>query len=48
LAGLGAVKAVVDFLIAVADQSATLEDVAAEVREWLDERNALERFKVIL
>ncbi|MCO6440211.1 MAG: hypothetical protein J5I81_03800 [Nitrococcus mobilis] len=46
LTNLGAGKEVVDFLFAVANQSATLETVTAEVRSWLDERNALARFKV--
>lgn len=46
LTSLGAGKDVVDFLSAVASQSATLATVTAEVRNWLDERNALGRFKV--
>lgn len=46
LTKLGAGKEVVDFLSAVATQSATLVTVTAEVRNWLDERNALGRFKV--
>ena len=46
LTNLGAGKDVVDFLSAVATQSATLSTVTAEVRAWLDERNALGRFKV--
>ncbi len=46
LVELGAGANVVDFLLAVADQSATLANVTAEVRGWLEDRNALERFKV--
>jgi len=46
LAELGAGSQVVDFLLAVADQSATLASVTEEVRDWLDEGEALARFKV--
>ena len=46
LAALGAGDGVVDFLLAVAGQTATLEKVTGEVREWLDERHSLGRFKV--
>lgn len=48
LTNLGAGKEVVDFLSAVANQSATLVAVTTQVRTWLDERNALGRFKVEL
>jgi hypothetical protein len=46
LADLGAGEEVVHFLLAVAERSADLGDVTAEVRDWLDARDALERFKV--
>ncbi|MCU0834309.1 MAG: hypothetical protein MUC77_07720 [Chromatiaceae bacterium] len=46
LAELGAGEGVVEFLLAVAEQAATLANVTAEVQGWLDDRNALERFKV--
>jgi hypothetical protein len=46
LVALGAGEGVVDFLLAVAGQTATLEKVTGDVREWLDARGALERFKV--
>ena len=46
LTSLGAGEEVVAFLLAVADQSATLMDVTGEVREWLFGRSALRRFKV--
>jgi|GEM_PF-3634621 len=46
LGGLGAGDDVVAFLLAVAGHSATLGDVTPEVRDWLKERSALERFKV--
>ncbi len=46
LAALGTGEEVVGFLLSVAGQSATLGHVTGEVREWLDERKSLERFKV--
>jgi len=46
LADLGAGEEVVHFLLAVAERSANLGDVTTEVRDWLDARDALERFKV--
>jgi ABC-type transporter Mla subunit MlaD len=46
LSDLGAGEEVVDFLLAVAGQTATLENVTGEVREWLEERHSLGRFKV--
>jgi len=46
LGRLGAGDDVVQFLLAVAEHSATLEHVTAAVREWLDAHNALSRFKV--
>jgi len=46
LARLGAGEAVVDFLSAVAERTASLANVTTEVRDWLDARNALERFRV--
>jgi len=46
LAELGAGEEVVHFLLAVAERSANLGNVTAEVRDWLNARNALDRFKV--
>ena len=46
LAELGAGEEVVHFLLAVAERSANLGDVTTEVRDWLNARNALDRFKV--
>jgi hypothetical protein len=46
LADLGAGEEVVHFLLAVAERSANLANVTAEVRAWLDARDALECFKV--
>lgn len=48
LARLGAGEAVVNFLSAVAERTASLTNVTAEVRDWLGARNALERFRVVL
>lgn len=48
LAQLGAGENVVNFLSAVAERSASLANVTSEVRDWLEERKALERFKVSL
>jgi len=48
LARLGTGEEVVNFLSAVAERTASLTNVTAEVMDWLDERSALERFKVIL
>jgi hypothetical protein len=46
LADLGAGEEMVYFLLAVAERSANLGNVTAEVRDWLNERKALERFRV--
>ena len=46
LADLGAGEEVVHFLLAVAERFANLGDVTTEVRDWLNERKALERFRV--
>ena len=46
LADLGAGEEVGHFLLAVAERSANLGNVTTEVRDWLDAREALERFKV--
>ncbi len=46
LAKSGAGEEVVTFLLAVAARSATLATVTREVRDWLDAREALERFNV--
>ena len=46
LAKSGTGQEVINFLLAVATDTATLANVTAEVREWLDARQASERFKV--
>jgi hypothetical protein len=46
LTSLGAGTDVVEFLLAVAEQSATLMKVNENVRAWLAERHSLGRFKV--
>lgn len=43
---LGAGKEVVDFLLAVADEKASLADVTSTVQEWLTGRDALGQFRV--
>ena len=45
---LGTDEEVVEFLLAVANQSATLDKLHEKVRDWLSERNALSLFKVRL
>lgn len=48
LTSLGAGEAVVAFLLAVAEQHASLNHATDDVRAWLGERYALERFKMEL
>lgn len=48
LSRLGAREAVVNFVSAAAELTASLASVTAEVMDWIDARNAVERFRAVL
>ena len=48
LSRVGAEREVIEFLVAVSEQRATLDLLTLEVRDWLANRDALELFHVTL